>query len=152
MVKTAFLTSIALISSALTCSAMDRYYCTADDGQLKLSVETGFKELPGWPLSHLRAIVVFKPGRGKTVTGTLMLGSSEVTQYWRDGHSMMIRTTSKSGHGTTATNVDVVLDSKVAGKDINRFVGNYTITVQPIGNEDPLQAVTRDGAMTCARF
>ncbi|HBF29483.1 MAG TPA: hypothetical protein DDW73_07660 [Rhizobium sp.] len=140
------------MSFAVTCSAMDRYYCTADDGQLKLSAETGFKELPGWPLSHLRAVVVFKPGQGKTLTGTLMLGSSNVIQYWRDGQSMMIRTASKSGVGTTATNVDVVLDSKMSGKDINHFVGRYTVTVHPINDVDPLQAVTRDGAISCARF
>jgi hypothetical protein len=152
MVKYAVLTFLAFVMSATTCLAMDRYYCTADDRYLKLSAETGFKELPGWPLSHLRAIFIFKPGQGKTLEGTLTLGSSAIIQYWRDGKSMMIRTASKSGLGAAATDVDVMLMSKVSVADINHFIGHYTVTVRPLGSTDPAEAVVREGPINCARF
>lgn len=152
MVKTVVLTALALMMSMMTSFAMDRYYCTADDDQLKLSLETGFKELPGWPLSHLRAIMIFKPGLGKTVSGTLMLGSSNIIQYWRDGQSMMLRTVSKSGTGAETTDVDVIVDSKRVNKDINHFAGRYAVVVRPLGNDDPSLSVTLDGPLSCARF
>lgn len=152
MVKSVVLTAFALLMSVTTSSAMDRYYCTVDDEQLKLSLETGFKEMSGWPLSHLRAIVIFKPRAGKTVTGTLMIGSSNIIQYWRDGQSMMLRTVSRSGAGADTTDVDVIVDSRSVNKDINHFVGHYTVLVRPLGKDDPSLSVTLNGPLTCDRF
>jgi hypothetical protein len=152
MVKYIILTFLVIITSAVTGHAMDRYYCAADDSQLKLSVDAGFEEQPGWPLGHLRGIVIFKPGQGKTLQGTLMLGSRDVVQYWRDGKSMMLRTSSKSGSGLTATDVDVVLDSKMVSGNINRFKGGYKVIVRPLGKSDPSLALTREGGVSCSRF
>lgn len=152
MVKFVIWAVVALLMSASASFAMDRYYCTADDDRLKLSLETGFKELPGWPLSHLRAIIIFKPGLGKTVTGNLMIGSRDIIQYWRDGESMKLRTVSKSGAGADTTDIDVVVDSKRVNEDINHFAGRYTMIVRPLGNDDPSLSVTLDGPVSCARF
>ncbi|MBB4952410.1 hypothetical protein H4S14_000452 [Agrobacterium vitis] len=156
MIKHIFLTFIALSVSVVTCAAMDRYYCAVDDSQLKLSIEAGFKEQSGWPLAHLRGIVVFKTeqggGTGKTVQGVLMLDLDHIVQYWRDGRRMMIRASSRSGTGNDATDVDVLLDSKMVAGDINRFAGDYSIIVRPKGNHDPAFALTRDGKVSCSRF
>lgn len=156
MVRLVVFTVLIVAAYSMRCHAMDRYYCAVDDDQLKMSVETGFKEQPGWPLNHLRAVVVFKPEdaavQSKTLTGTLMLGASDIVQYWRDGQRMMIRTASKSGKGPMATDVDVLVETRVANKDINRFAGSYTITVRPSGNADPSLEVVRQGPIRCSRF
>ncbi|OLP46105.1 hypothetical protein [Rhizobium oryziradicis] len=143
---------IMLMASAETSYAMDRYYCAVDDAQLKLSVEGGFEEGPDWPLKTLRGIVVFKPGQGKTLEGILKIGEDDVVQSRRDDTSMMIETSSESGVNTTATHVELTLDTKQEKGDINHFLGNYKIVVRPLGENDPSSSVTRVGKVSCARL
>jgi hypothetical protein len=151
-VKNIVLTFLTVIASAAPSYAVDRYYCAADDSQLKMSIETGFEESPEWPLSNMRGIVVFKPGQGKTLEGILKIGADDVVQYLRDGQSMMIRTSSETGVDKAATHVDLTVDTKQETGNINHFIGNYKIVVRPLGKKDPSLALTRKGKVACARL
>ncbi|BCH61828.1 hypothetical protein RvVAR0630_44520 [Agrobacterium vitis] len=137
--------------------AMDRYYCAVDDVQLKLSIEAAFKEEPGWPLGNLRGVMVFKPGQsvpgeGRTVTGAVRLAMADSVQSRHDDRSFQLRTSSTSGEDGDIMIVDILLNASMQGEDINRFAGNYAVTVRPQGNTHPAAAVERDGALNCKRF
>lgn len=143
---------LILLASTATSHAMDRYYCAVDDAQLKLSVVSGFEEGPDWPLRTLRGIVIFKPGQGKTLEGTLKIDEDDVVQSKREDTSMRIESSSDSGVDTTATHVQLTLDTKQEKGDINHFLGTYKIVVQPLGENGAASALTRVGKLSCARL
>lgn len=157
------------ISASLTAGAeaMDRFYCVVDDAQLKLTIEAGFIEEPGWPLGNLRGVVVFKPGHGaaglgttgqgtkaqaRTVKGAVRLAMPDMVLAKRDNRNFQLRTSSTSGADEEAMDVTMLFNASMVGDDINRFAGTYAVTVRPQGNANPAAAVEQDGLLSCKRF
>ncbi|WP_027487264.1 hypothetical protein [Allorhizobium undicola] len=130
--------------------ALDRYYCAVDDARLKLVVEAAFREDPGWPLAHMRGIVLFKPGRGQRLEGQVDIAAANVKQYWRDGETLRLYTSTPSGEGQDALTIGLKLESSVTADDLNRFQGTYAVSVRQSGQTAKPVEVT--GPLTCSRF
>ncbi|MDQ0454956.1 hypothetical protein [Rhizobium paknamense] len=132
--------------------ALDRYYCAVDDPLVKLVVEMAFREDAGWPLAYLRGVIVFKPGTKQTLEGQLSLAGGDVKQYWRDGETLRLYTSSRSGTNEDVSLVSLLLESHVTPDDINVFRGGYTISVQPPVLGPGQKPVQQKGSLTCNRF
>jgi len=139
------LLSIGICATATPSLAAGRYYCAADDANLKLSIDTGFSDGPGHKLNHFRGALIGKSAKVPADFRTLMLESSQLTQNWAYDGELRLAITALNGNGDAADSAELIIVA--SGKDeAAPMPGSYALT---FGTPDNAQGTTLTGRLTC---
>lgn len=139
------LISIGLCAIATPGMAADRYYCAADDANIKLSIDTGFSDAPGHKLNHFRGALIGKSAQVPADFRTLMLDSSQLTQNWAYEGDLRLAIVAENGNGDAADSAELTIIA--AGKDETApMPGSYVLT---FATPDNAQATQLKGRLSC---
>lgn len=140
------LLSIGICASATPSLAASRYFCAADDANIKLSIDTGFSEDPGHKLNHFRGALIGKSAQIPAAFRSLMLDSSQLTQNWAYNGDVRLAMAAFDGDGETANSAELVIVA--TGKDTaGPMPGSYALTFATPGGAKSLQLT---GRLTCS--
>lgn len=140
------LLSIGLSAIATPGMAADRYYCAADDANIKLSLDSGFSDEPGHKLNHFRGALIGKSTQVPADFRTLMLDSSQLTQNWAYDGELRLAIVAVNGNGDAADSAELTIIA--AGKDETApMPGSYVLT---FATPDNAQAMQLTGRLTCS--
>jgi len=140
------LLTIAMCVAATPSLAADRYYCAADDTNLKLSVDTGFADAPGHKLNHFRGALIGKSAQIPADFRTMMLDSSQLTQNWAHDGDLRLFITALNGNGDAARSAELIITA--SGKDETApMPGSYVLS---FATPDDTQGTAIKGHLTCS--
>jgi hypothetical protein len=141
------LLTIGICAAAWPVLASSRYYCAADDANLKLSIDTGFSDDPGHKLNHFRGAMIGKSADIPAAFRTLMLDSSQLTQTWANDGELRLAITAFDGDGDAASTASAELVIMASGKAAAApMAGTYALTLTAAGTTKPKLL---KGPLTC---
>lgn len=139
------LLSIGICATATPGLAAGRYYCAADDANIKLSIDTGFSQEPGHKLNHFRGALVGKSAQVPADFNTMILESGQLTQSWAYDGDLRLAITALDGNGDAASSAELLI--MASGKDeATPMPGSYVLT---FGTPDNAEAAKLTGRLTC---
>lgn len=136
---------IGFCAMATPSLAAERYYCAADDANIKLSIDSGFVDAPGRKLNHFRGVLAAKSPQVPADFRKLILDSSELTQNWSYGDDLRLAIVAYNGNGDTAASAEMVIVASGKG-DTVPMPGSYTLT---FATPDGTKPVKLSGRLTC---
>lgn len=140
------LLSAALCAVAGPMQAASRFYCAADDENIRLTVDTGFADSPGHKLNHFRGALITKAADVPADFKTLMLDSSQLTQNWSYDGDLRLDVAARGQGEEGDKSFELVL--MASGKDeAAPMVGSYVLTFNV--SPDVSAPLQYKGRMTC---
>jgi len=138
--------SAAMILGAAPAYSADRLYCAVDDGNIKLSLDSGFEETVAHKLNHFRGALVSKPADVPEGFRQLMLDSSQLIHNWIYDNDLRLEVYAQADEEDAAHNFDLVVMASGKG-GATPMQGSYVLTFNTPARPQPLQF---KGRLTCS--
>lgn len=136
---------VGLCASAAPSLAANRFYCAADDANIKLSLDVGFSDDPGQKLDHFRGALISKSAEVPAGFKALMLDSGQLTQTWSHDGDLRLAIAALGASGDAAKSFDLVVMAK-GGNEAAPMSGSYELAFDMPNRTQPLQLT---GRLTC---
>lgn len=133
-----------LLGAAGTANANTRFFCSADDSEVRFTVESGFESDAGHKLNHFRGALMVKNPAESAVFGKRIFESSHLTNRWSRDGDLLLEVFDGGGDDTGGETLDLVVVAGERGKAAANFSGTYSLTIE--GGEKPYGA---EGKVSC---
>ncbi|MGV8936377.1 MAG: hypothetical protein ACOH2J_04590 [Allorhizobium sp.] len=127
--KSALLIIATLAIASQPVSAASRFYCAADDSQIKLSVNGGFDDGNGAKLTHFRGLMLLKDPKVPESLRKMELDSAMLSQDWADADDLRLRMYTETPGESPFASLDMIIETAMSVKDGGRFQGRYALVI-----------------------
>lgn len=127
--KSALWTIATLAIASQPVSAASRFYCAADDPQIKLSINGGFEDGNGAKLNHFRGLMLLKDPKVPASLQRMEMDSGMLTQHWADKDDLRLRIYTETSGETPFASLDLTIETAMSVKDGGRYQGRYALVV-----------------------
>ena len=139
------LLSVTMLGSAVPAFSAGRYYCAADDSNIKLSIDAGFEETGATKLNHFRGALIAKSTEVPAGFKTLMLDSGQLVHHWIYDGDLRLEVFARGEDQDSGKSFDLIVMS--SGKNSAApMSGNYVLTFN-VPDAAPLEL---KGHLTCS--
>lgn len=129
-----------LLGAAEAAHADSRFFCSADDGSARFTIESGFRDEAGHKLNHFRGALMVKNGSVPDVFKKRVFDSSKLTNRWWDDGDLRLEIFDTDDDNSTQA-LSLVILAKGPGKS---FSGTYGLTIT--GGQTPFAV---SGKVSC---
>jgi hypothetical protein len=123
--------------------ADSRFFCSADDKDVRFTIESGFKADEGHKLNHFRGAIQVKSADVAPAFGKIVFTSSNLTHHWSHRGELRLEIFYDGGDEASGQTLNLVIAAEQAGKS-PAFSGSYELVV-----EDVAQPVVAGGKVSC---
>jgi hypothetical protein len=133
-----------LLSAVGAAHADSRFFCSADDKDVRFTIESGFQEVAGHKLNHFRGAILLKDATVSELFSKRVFESSNLTHHWSHNGELRLEVFDDGGDETSKETLNLVISAGERGKTAVSFSGTYELAIQ--GGEKPLSA---SGKVSC---
>ncbi len=124
----------------------NRFYCAADDSNIKLSVDTGFENTAAHKLNHFRGAMIAKSPDVPEGFGRLVLDSSQLIHNWNYDGDLRLEVYAQASEEDATRNFDLAIMASAKG-GATPMAGSYVLVFNTPDRPQPLQF---KGRLTCS--
>jgi len=124
--------------------AATRFFCSADDKNVRFTVESGFEAEGGHKLNHFRGALVVKSGDAPQTLQTIAVTSENLTHHWSHDGELRLEVFYEDGDDPKGQGVSLIVTAGQRGKSMTTFSGAYELALE--GGGKPLGAT---GKVSC---
>ena len=133
-----------LLGAAGIAHADSRFFCSADDSEVRFTVESGFESDAGHKLNHFRGALMVKDSTESSVFGKRVFESNHLTNRWSRDGELFLEVFDGGGDDTGGETLDLVVVAGERGKATANFSGTYSLTIE--GGSKPYAV---EGKVSC---
>ncbi|MDP9808350.1 hypothetical protein J2W42_001188 [Rhizobium tibeticum] len=135
---------MAFCSAAGAAHADTRFFCSADDKDVRFTVESGFEAGGGHKLNHFRGALVVKSGDIPQALKKIAVNSENLTHHWSHDGELRLEVFYDGGDDARGQGLSLVVTAGQRGKSMTAFSGTYELAIE--GGVKPLAA---SGKVSC---
>ncbi|QFY59167.1 hypothetical protein FZ934_01110 [Rhizobium grahamii] len=132
-----------LLGAAQAAHADSRFFCSADDKDVRFTVESGFEADGGHKLNHFRGAIMLKSADAPQSLKKITLDSDSLTNRWSHAGELRLEVLYDGGENAGEQTINLVVAASERGKGA-AFSGTYELTA--VGATKPLSA---SGKVSC---
>ncbi|MBW9116022.1 hypothetical protein JNB88_20505 [Rhizobium cauense] len=133
-----------LCGAANAAHANTRFFCSADDKNVRFTVESGFEAAGGHKLNHFRGALAMKSSDLPQALQKISVTSENLTHHWSHDGELRLEVFYDGGDAAEGQGIGLIVIAGQRGKSMTTFSGAYELALE--GGTKPL-AVT--GKVTC---
>lgn len=124
--------------------ADSRFFCSADDKDVRFTIESGFEADAGHKLNHFRGAIQVKTAELTPAFRKIVLTSSNLMHHWSHGGELRLEIFYNGGDEAGGQTLNLAIAAEQPGKSAAAFSGTYEMVVE--GGAKPIAAV---GKVSC---
>lgn len=133
----------ALVGATEVAQADSRFFCSADDKNVRFTVESGFKAEPGHELNHFRGALIIKNETAPQPLGRVSIDSDSLSNRWSHNGELRLEILYDGGKAAGGQSVNLTVSAEQPN-GATAFQGVYDMTVY--GGDKP---ITFNGNVSC---
>ncbi|MDM9623826.1 hypothetical protein A6U87_02285 [Rhizobium sp. AC44/96] len=110
--------------------ADSRFFCSADDKDVRFTIESGFEAKEGHRLNHFRGAIMIKSADVSPVFKKVVFNSDHLTQNWSHAGELRLAMFYDGGDETGGQTLDLVIAADQHGKSAAAFSGTYELVIE----------------------
>jgi hypothetical protein len=130
--------------AASAAHADTRFFCSADDKDVRFTVESGFEAGGGHKLNHFRGAVVIKSGDITQALQKIAVTSENLTHHWSYDGELRLEVFYEGGDDANGQGISLIVIAGQRGKSMSAFSGTYELALE--GGAKPFTAT---GKVSC---
>ena len=142
--RRAIMVLAGLLSATGAAHADSRFFCSADDKDVRFTIESGFQETGGHKLNHFRGAILLKDATVSELFSRYVFESSDLTHHWSHNGELRLEVFDNGSDETSKETLNLVILAGERGKTPEAFSGTYELAVR--GSAKPLSA---NGKVSC---
>ncbi|CCM74557.1 hypothetical protein [Rhizobium mesoamericanum] len=137
--------ALTVFCGAATAAQADtRYFCSADDKDVRFTVESGFEAGGGHKLNHLRGALVAKNDDVPQALKKIAVSSENLMHHWSHDGELRLEIFYEGGDDANGQGISLIVIAGQRGKSMNTFSGTYELAL-----DGGAKALTATGKVTC---
>ncbi len=133
-----------LLGAAGVAHADVRYFCSADDKDLRFTLESAFEDGGGHKLIHFRGALMLKDANKSKNFGKRILESKDLTNRWSRDGDLRLEVFTMEGTDAESESLDLAVLAGEHGKASPNFSGTYALRI-----EDSTSFFIVEGKVSC---
>jgi hypothetical protein len=123
-----------LLGAAGAARADVRYFCSADDKDVRFTLESAFEDAGGHKLIHFRGALMFKDADKSKNFGKRILESQDLTNRWSRDGDLRLEVFATDGTDAESESLDLAVLASQHGKTSSNFGGTYALRLENKAN------------------
>jgi hypothetical protein len=119
----------ALLGATEIAHADSRFFCSADDKNVRFTVESGFKAENGHVLNHFRGALILKNETAPQPLGRIDLDSDSLTNHWSHAGELRLEVLYDGGKAAGGQTVNLIVSAEQRN-NAKAFAGTYELAIE----------------------
>lgn len=119
-----------LLGAADVAHADVRYFCSADDKDVRFTLESAFEDGGGHKLIHFRGALMLKDASKSQSFNKRIFESKELTNRWSRDGDLRLEVFDTEGDDTGSETLDLAVLAGGHGKPSQNFGGTYALRIE----------------------
>ena len=119
-----------LLGAAGAAHADGRYFCSADDKDVRFTLESAFEDGGGHQLIHFRGALMLKDDNKSKNFGKRILESKDLTNRWSRDGDLRLEVFTTEGADAESESLDLAVLASQHGKTSPDFGGTYSLRIE----------------------